>query len=871
VGSSGSRPTPRLFLLDAHALIYRAYYAFVRRPLINSKGENTSAPFGIARFLQDTLDKHRPDYLAAVFDAGVSFRDEIYPDYKATRERMPDDLRASIGSVRDVIRSFGVRIIEVDGYEADDVIGSLVSQARAQEIEAVIVSGDKDFYQLLAPGVKLLNPGRGGRSGIATHWVEDTGVVDKFGVRANQVADYLALVGDSSDNVPGARGIGPKTAKLLLAEHDDVDAVIRHAETLRPPRLRRLVRSQAESILLSKQLVTIHTDLQVKLDLERVKLSPPNAARLHDIYTKLEFWSLAREVAVKSPAAQVGPKAARERTGPELPPVKIVTTARELQEVTGELATQARIGIHTEPTRLGASRGSLVGLALALDDGRAWYLPFGHEFPLDLPHESPTEDPESAIATPGSGSSNLSPFNAPSAAPLRELLQTSDTLERVGYDVKRHAFILSRAGGGLGSRWYDVMVAAYLLDPGSRSHGIVPLASKEFGERHPEDSEFGGTRSKMKFSELTLDRAAELTCGRARLALRLAKRFRKKLADAGLEKLMAEMEMRLSPTLLRMELAGISLDADVFGEMRSLVVSSLTDLREELFKAAGSPFNMNSTPQLRSILFDRLGLPVLRRTKTGPSTDAAVLEELAGRGHELPRLMLEYRELEKLRSTYVEAIPALVDERTGRLHTSFNQAVAQTGRLSSSNPNLQNIPIRSEFGRQVRRGFVASPHRRFLAVDYSQIELRILAHFSGDPVFVSAFHEGVDIHRQTASLLFGAPVEAVTPEMRNRAKTVNFATLYGQGAFSLAKQMGIPLKEAKGFIEDYFAKLEGVQSYLEKQVSLARESGFVETLMGRRRAVPELRSRSWNVRQAGERIAQNTPIQGSAADLIRRR
>jgi DNA polymerase-1 len=505
-------------------------------------------------------------------------------------------------------------------------------------------------------------------------------------------------------------------------------------------------------------------------------------------------------------------------------------------------------------------RGELVGLSLAVEPGEAWYLPFGHVQPFELSFEG--EEPGDVR--------NLPALTHRKCEDLRALLE-DDSIGKVGHDLKRSALALDGAGVKLGGLAFDVMVASYVLDPGRRGHGLTDLAMDFFAHSTMSYADVVGSgRSAVAFPEVPVERACGYMCEAADLALRLALEFEPQLESASLTSLMYDLEMPLIPVLLRMELAGIAIDEGFFREMRGRLVRELDLVQQEIFKIAGGDFNLNSTPQLREVLFERLELPVVKRTKTGPSTDAEVLEELAAMGHEVPRLMMEYRELEKLRSTYVDALPQLVNPKTGRIHTSFNQTVAATGRLSSSDPNLQNIPIRTDIGREIRKGFVAAPGTVFLAVDYSQIELRVLAHFSGDPAFVTAFTRGIDVHRQTASVIFDVPVEDVTAGMRAQAKTVNFATLYGQGPFGLARQLGISRDEARDFIDTYFQRFQGVRDFLDAQVEMAKKDGYVETLMGRRRYVPELKSKNWNIRQFGERVAQNTPIQGTAADLMKK-
>ena len=850
------KTAPRIFLIDAYALIYRAYFAFIKRPLTNAAGENTSAPFGFTRFLLDIREEFEPDYLAVVFDAGDSFRDEVYPDYKATREKMPDDLRDSIGRVRDIVEGFNDTVVELDGYEADDVIGTLATKAKAQGLEAVIVSGDKDFYQLVEPGIHLMNPGRGGSSGVAADWVTEENAHEKFGIPPSQVADYLALVGDSSDNVPGARGVGPKTAVKLLTEYPSVEELLEHAEELSPPRASKSLQENADEVRMSKRLVTIMTDLDVELDLEALKVHEPNAEALRDIFVELEFRRLSERFA-KEAVEQGG--AAAEAAQEVQAEYTVVDTVDGLAHVVEAVREAGWVTLAAESSAADPLRGQLVALALSVGADHAWYLPFGHQQAFELTFEG--EGPAEVRNLPGLGDAALSD--------LKAVLEDA-AIEKGGHDLKQAALVLGREGVTLAGTTFDTMIASYVLDPGRREHGLEFLALEMFGAKPTSYADVVGTgRGKIAFREAPLERARDYLCGAATMSCRLEGLFSTELEEGELTEVMEDIEMPLVPVLTRMEQAGIRVDTAFFDAMRAKLRKELDLIQEEIFKLAGGDFNLNSTQQLRQILFEKMGLPVIKKTKTGPSTDASVLEELAADGHEIPRLIMEYRELEKLRSTYVDALPELVNPDTGRIHTSFNQTVAATGRLSSSDPNLQNIPIRTALGREVRKGFVAAPGKVLLGVDYSQIELRILAHFSGDDAFVTAFTQGVDVHKQTASVIFDVPVDDVTPAMRGQAKTVNFATLYGQGAFSLARQLGISRDEARQFIDMYFERFAGVREYLDSQVEHAQEHGYVETLLGRRRYVPELRAQNWNIRQFGERVAQNTPIQGTAADLMK--
>jgi DNA polymerase-1 len=843
--STPSTERPRLFLIDGYALIYRSFFAMIQRPLTTSRGENTSAAWGTTRFLLKILEEHGPDYLGVVLDAGTSKREEIFPAYKATREKMPDELRASLPRIEAILRGFRIPVLTLPDHEADDVIGTLALQAAARGLEAVIVSGDKDFYQLIGPGISLLNPGRGGPSGIEEEWVDESNAAERLGVPPALVTDYLALIGDSSDNVPGARGIGPKTALQLLEEFGGVDELLARAGEVKGKRAREALEQHRDDVVLSKELVTIQKDLPIDLDLEALRVAEPDREALRDIFLELEFTSLARDYA--APAAVAAPAAGDYH---------LVQTPAEVAALVERVVAAGSFAVDTETTAIDPMRADLVGMSIAIEPGTAYYLPFGHRRPGELDLD-------------GAAGVNLPPLSDPALRPLAELLSAPE-VAKVGQNLKYDLLVLRRAGVELRGLGFDTMIASYLLDPGRREHGLDSLALQHLSHRTVTYEELCGKgKAQVPIAEVPLERVVEYAGEDADLPLRLRELFQPDLERFALDRLFTTIEMPLIPVLADMEWAGIRIDRGFFAALSERLERELGAIREDIYKEAGGEFNINSTPQLREILFERLGLPVVRRTKTGPSTDASVLEELAAQGHRLPVLLMEYRQLDKLKGTYVDALPALLNPETGRIHTSFNQTVAATGRLSSSDPNLQNIPVRTELGAEIRKGFIPAAGNLFLAADYSQIELRILAHLSGDPSFVAAFREGADIHRQTASLIFGVPLADVTASMRDAAKTINFATIYGIGPFALAQKLGTTVAEARRFIEAYFERLPGVRRYLDEQVEQARRAGYVETLSGRRRYIPEIKSDNFNIRQFGERAATNAPVQGTAADIIK--
>jgi DNA polymerase-1 len=874
-------PSPRLFLIDGYALIYRAFFALIARPLTTSRGENTSAAWGIVNFLKRLRASHRPEYLAWVHDAGLSFRHERYPAYKATREKLTDELQAdfdtSLTRIVALLDAYHIPVVSVEGFEADDVIGTLAAQAQAASLNTVIVSGDKDFQQLVAPDVWLLNPGRGGPAAVDEHWVGMENASERLGVPPERVTDYLALVGDSSDNVPGVKGIGEKTAVELINAYGTVEEILAHAAEITKKRPREALLAQDAEARLSKELVTIRRDVPIALALDQYTPREPDHDRLRAMFVELEFHSLAKEHAAKGQAAS-NERAASEPAPLESPSVARTTnymtvdSVERLREAVARARAAPFIAIDTEttvapgwPIPVDPMRSTLIGISIAVTPDVAYYFPFRHRQKSTaaqgelMPSELPPDPAEG----------NLPPLLSDAIAPLRELIEDR-TVRKTAQNGKYDLLVLRRAGVAMRGLEFDTMLASYVLDPGRRSHGLDMLAL-EFLQRKTTsyDELTGRGRDAITFDLVPIDAARDYSCEDVDVTLRLRAVFEPELEAHRLSALLRDIEVPLIDVLAEMEWTGIRIDRAWFATLKTRFRADREKVEQAIHAAAGGPFNINSNAQLRKVLFETLQLPVLKKTSTGPSTDASVLQELADQGHALPLLLMEYRELSKLESTYLDALPALVNPDTGRLHTNFSQTVAATGRLSSSDPNLQNIPIRRELGREIRRGFVPEDGWTFVAADYSQIELRLLAHLSGDEAFVKAFKAGGDIHRQTAALIFGVPLADVTAEMRGRAKTINFATIYGQGAHALSRQLKVEHAEAKRFIDEYFQRFAGVRAYLTAVVESARDRGYVETLFGRRRYIPELRDSNFNTRAFGERTAANSVIQGSAADLIK--
>jgi DNA polymerase-1 len=920
-----TRPeSPRVFLVDGYALIYRAFFALISRPLTTARGENTSAAWGVVNFLQRLLATHQPEYLGWVHDSGLSFRHERYPAYKATREKLTEELQSDFDTgmerICQLLEAYRVPILSLKGYEADDVIGTLARQGVAQGTNVVIVSGDKDFQQLVRPGIWLLNPGRGGPASVEEQWVSVENGAERLGIPPRHVTDYLALVGDSSDNVPGVKGIGDKTARELVHEFGDLERILSAAPGLTKKRPREALVEHAELARLSKELVTIREDLPLTLELDALRVREPDTARLRQLFVELEFHSLAKSigdsVAAIAAAAPLGtPEAAPEVTRPATSYVT-VDTIPALERLIARARKAPYIALDTEsvvepdsPQKVDPLRSILVGLSIAVGPGEAFYLPLRHRAFLPAQGDLMLGDEASdEVAEPGSDADeanaakskqprakrprttksaeptsiaaralaagappvkNLPPLDDPSMAPLRALLE-DPLVPKVAQNAKYDLLVLRRAGLTLSGLVSDTMLASYVLDPGRRSHGLDLLALEFLDHTMTSyDDLCGKGKQELPYDIVPISCARDFSCEEADVTWQLEQRFRPQLEAQQIYELFRDVEVPLVGVLAEVEWTGIEIDVPWFASLKERFARERLRVEQEIYKSAGGEFNIHSNPQLREVLFERLALPILKKTATGPSTDASVLQELAEAGHELPVLLMEYRELSKLESTYIDALPQAINPHTGRVHTSFNQTVAATGRLSSTEPNLQNIPIRRELGRDIRRGFIPRKGWQFLAADYSQIELRLLAHLSGDPAFVHAFNSGGDIHRQTAALIFDVPLDQVTSEMRGRAKTINFATIYGQGPHALSRQLKISHAEAKEFIERYFERFKSVREYLDSMVEYARQHGYVETIFKRRRYVPELRDRNFNVRAFGERTAANSPIQGSAADLIK--
>ena len=852
----------KFILIDGHSLAYRAFHA-IPPDMMTSNGELTNAVFGFASMLLNVWREEQPDYIAVAFDVGRTFRHEMYDQYKANRRETPEEMVWQMERIQELVDAFRIPSFMVEGYEADDVLGTLARQAAEKNMEVLIVTGDRDAFQLVDDHIRVLTSGRKFSDTII---YDREAIKQRYSLSPDQLVDLKALMGDNSDNIPGVRGIGEKTATELLKEYHTLDGVYEHLDDIKNNRMRTALVGGKEEAFLSRKLGQIVTDIPITLDVDECRAAEFDRNRVVALFNELEFRSLLGRLPVSEskptasaqlslfgePASEQGTPASILSTANDLTSgaYKAVTTSAALAELAEKLSEAKAFAFDTETTDTDPMRAKLVGLALACQPGEAYYIPIGHD----------TGDPQ---------------------LPLEELRRTvgpvlaDADLDKYAHHAKYDMEVLQRAGIEVSGLAFDTMLAEWVLNPISHNLGLKNLAMARLGiEMTPISDLIGTGKAQLSMANVPTKEVTPYAGADADMTLRLAREMMPELHDKHLWKLFKEVEIPLTHVLMQMELTGITLDTTVLAELSSTLQTRLNELEGEIYKLAGQPFNIASTEQLSDILFVALGLPKqgLRKTKSGRySTAADVLEDLRG-AHPVVDLVLEHRQLTKLKSTYIDALPQMVNPETGRLHTSFNQTGTSTGRLSSSEPNLQNIPIRTEMGRQIRRAFVAQPGWQLIAADYSQIELRILAHLSGDEAMIAAFERGEDIHASTAATIYGVPLDQVTPEMRRVAKTTNFAISYGVTGFGLSKQTNLTPEAAQQFINQYFARYPGVEAYLEGTKVKAAEDGYVETLLGRRRYFPELRRDSKiprNVRQAVERVAINAPIQGSAADIIK--
>lgn len=826
-------------MIDGSALAYRSYFAFIRNPLINSKGENISAVFGFTNSIMKILKDENPDYIAVVFDTKApTFRHEIFKDYKSTRAKMPSEMVDQLPRIREVSEGMNLPILEVEGFEADDLMGTLAKRAKTKELEVVLVTGDKDFLQLVDEDVKVLNPKRGSEE---PELLDKKGVEEKFGVPPEKVVEVLALMGDASDNIPGIPGIGEKTAVELIKQFGDMEKTLAHADKVKRKNVQKGLKEHPDLARLSKRLATIDTNVPFELDLQKLKRENFNLPKLKELFKELEFTKLLQEISSLETKEKLD--------------YKIIKSEKELEELILDLEKVGEFAIDTETTSLNPIDAELVGISISYKEKEAFYIPVGHY----------VHRPPSAVRS----QENLDLSVV--IEKFKKILE-DEKIRKIGHNLKFDLEILRRYGIELKGIHFDTMIASYLINPSFRQHNLNYLALEHLDHKMIPISDLIGTGKKQKsFAEVPIKDACIYSCEDADFTLRLKEVFAPKLSLLSLEKLFFEVELPLIEVLAEMEMVGVSIDTQHLKKMSQDLSRQLDDLTQQIYDLAGKKFNINSTQQLSKILFEDLKLTPVRRTakKTAQSTDIGVLETLA-KEHPLPKILLDYRQLSKLKSTYIDALPALVNKRTGRIHTSFNQTVTATGRLSSSDPNLQNIPIKTDLGKKIRKAFVPRNSEYLLmSADYSQVELRILAHFSQDKTLMTAFKRDEDIHIRTASEVFGVPIEKVTQEERAVAKTTNFSIIYGVSAYGLSQSTGMTPQEAAMFIDIYFKRYPRVKSYIDEMIELARKQGFVTTLLGRRRYIPEIDSSNRQKREFAERTAINTPIQGSAADLIK--
>ncbi|AUZ85765.1 DNA polymerase I [Methylophaga nitratireducenticrescens] len=831
--------TAPLILVDGSSYLYRAYHAMP--PLTNSDGEATGTIYGVINMLRKLIRDYQPEHMAVVFDAkGKTFRNDLYAEYKATRPPMPDDLREQIEPIHEIVKAMGLPLLCIDNVEADDVIGTLAKQATAAGIETVISTGDKDMAQLVSKHVTLVNTMNNTKTDIAA-------VQEKFGLTPQQIVDYLALMGDKVDNIPGVDSVGPKTATKLLQQYGSLQGVIEHADEVKG-KLGEKLRAAVDALPLSYQLATIKMDVELDFTPETLDMQVADNQKLAELYRRYEFKSWLQELD-SAPAAGPSTKTDEPATSNETY-YETILTQQQLDSWMDKLKKAELFAFDTETTSLNYLQARIVGMSFAIKAGEAAYLPLAHDYP---------------------GAPEQLDFDA-TLALMKPLLEDPKAL-KVGQNLKYDRHILLNHGIDLQGIAHDTMLQSYVLDSTATRHDMDSLAEKYLGRStiHFEDIA-GKGKKQLTFNEIGLEEASPYACEDADITLQLHHVLWPKVqAIPSLETVYRELEMPLLPVLNTLERNGVHIDIFMLQQQSDQLALDIDRLEKEAHASAGTKFNLGSPKQLQEILYDQQQLPVRKKTPKGqPSTAENVLQELADDGYELPQIIMNYRSLSKLKSTYTDKLPQQVNQQTGRVHTSYHQAVTATGRLSSSDPNLQNIPIRTETGRKIREAFVAGKGAKILAADYSQIELRIMAHLSGDKSLLTAFAEGEDIHRHTASEIFGVEAEQVNGDQRRSAKAINFGLIYGMSAHGLSKQLGIERHQAAKYMETYFERYPGVRNYMDNTREQAKKDGYVETIFGRRLYLPEINSSNGLRRQYAERTAINAPMQGSAADIIKR-
>jgi DNA polymerase-1 len=815
---------PKLFLIDGSSYLFRAFYAIGH--LSNSKGLPTNATYGFIQMLLKVLKEHRPDYLAVILDSKApTFRSEVYKEYKANRPAMPEALSPQIPYIKKIIEGYRIALLELEGYEADDLIGTVAKRLES-EVDVVIITGDKDILQLVSDRIQVYDTMKEKRFGVEE-------VIERFGVSPEQVVEVMGLSGDAVDNIPGVPGIGEKTAIQLIKTYGSIENLLAHVEEIAQKKLKENLRTHGDLARLSRQLATIHTDVPVDSQLKNFSLSPPDLKSLKEIFKELEFNKLLKELFAEEASLSAG----RD--------YRLITDRNELQTLIEELRKATIFSIDLETTSLYPMWADFVGISLSHAPHQAFYIPLGHR-------GAPTQQLPLSWA--------LEQF--------KPVLEDKE-VKKVGQNIKYEWIVLKQHGIHLQGIEGDTMVASYLLNPTKHNHNLSEIAQEYLDRPVTDFKEVVGSGMKaVTFDQIELAKARDYSCEDADVTLQLSHLLFPKLKEEGFKDLFDRVEMPLVTVLAKMEMNGVKIDLGLLREYSKEIETQLQQKTERIYGLAGEVFNINSSQQLGKILFDKLKLPVIKKTKTGASTDVDVLTKLSLQ-HELPFEILGYRNLSKLKSTYVDALPKLVHPKTGRVHTSYNQTVTATGRLSSSDPNLQNIPVRAEEGNRIRQAFVPEKGCSLVSADYSQIELRILAHLSQDETLIKAFQNDEDIHARTASEIFSVPMEKVTPSMRREAKVINFGIIYGMSGYGLSQQLGTDPKIAQAYIDEYFKKYTGVRTYIEKSLKEAKQKGYAMTLFHRRRYLPDIHSPIAAIRQATERMAVNTPLQGTAADIIK--
>ncbi|MDP3297695.1 MAG: DNA polymerase I [Thermodesulfovibrionia bacterium] len=813
---------PTLYLIDGNSYIYRAFYAI--KGLSNASGFPTNAIFGFTNMLLKVLREKKPDYFAIVFDSPVpTERHKAYEAYKAHRPAMPDELKLQIQPIKEIINAFNISNIEIEGYEADDVLGTIAKKAEKEGLDVYIITSDKDINQILSPKIKTYDT-------MKDKITEEKDVVERFGVEPSRFPEIIALMGDASDNIPGVHGIGEKTAVSLLKEFGSIDNIIQNHSRIKKPKLKEAISENIENIKLSLKLATIDTNVPLEISIEEFKPKEPDRTKLLDFLRKFEFSSLLRLI----------PEG--ENTFSHDAKYIIILDKDTFESAVASIKNE--VAIDTETTSKLPMIAELVGISFSIEPEKAYYIPLAHSYP-GMPKQLSKEYV---------------------LGKLKMILENPE-IKKTGHNIKYDLIVLKNEIINLKGIAFDTMLASYLLNPNKTNHNLEDVSMTYLSIKKLSFNDITD-KGKKNFREVSIEDATKYSGEDAAVTLKLKYILETEIEKEGLAKLFCDIEMPLIEVLADIEIAGIKIDLPLMEGFSKELEKELAGIEKRIYFLSGEEFNINSPKQLQEILFEKLGLRTLKKTKTGFSTDVGVLEELALE-HELPKEILEHRTLSKLKNTYVDALPRLINPHTGRLHTSFNQTVTATGRLSSSDPNLQNIPIRGEWGKRIREAFISENGCLLLSSDYSQIELRVLAHLSQDEGFIEIFKNDGDIHTRTACELFGITPENVTSEMRRRAKTVNFGIVYGISPYGLSQQLGIHPEEAKFYIDTYFMRHSGVKNYINTKINKAAETGYVSTIFQRKRAIPELKSTNKNIRQLGERLAMNTPIQGSAADIIK--